>query len=136
MLKELMTFNISANPTRLDGQAGALHQPDAAAACPPPMTDALASARNRLDSPLSNRDGPRHTEMNLLPFDKLTPYRARVFVPEKTDLGDWPQIAALFDLLEARAPRCKTAAQFQRWLLDGGELSAALEEEGSLATSP
>jgi oligoendopeptidase F len=70
--------------------------------------------------------------MNLLPFDKLTPYRPRVFVPETIDLGDWPQIAALFDLLEARAPRCETAAQFQRWLLDGGELSAALDEEGSI----
>ena len=34
--------------------------------------------------------------MNLLPFDKLTPYRPRVFVPEKIDLGDWPQIAALY----------------------------------------
>ncbi len=70
--------------------------------------------------------------MNLLPFDKLVPYRPRVFVPEKIDLGDWPQIARLFDLLEARAPRCKTAAQLQRWLLDGSELSAALEEESSL----
>jgi len=70
--------------------------------------------------------------MNLLPFDKLVPYRPRVFVPEKIDLGDWPQIAALFDLLEARAPRCKTAAQFQRWLLDASELSAALDEESSI----
>ena len=74
--------------------------------------------------------------MNLLPFDKLTPYRPRVFVPDGIDLGDWPQIAALFDLLEARAPGCKTVAQFQRWLLDGGELSAALDEEAPSATSP
>src|ERR1017187_3479472 len=70
--------------------------------------------------------------MNLLPFDKLTPYRPRAFVPAKIDLGDWPQIAALFDLLEARAPRCKTVAQFQRWLLDGSELSAALDEESAI----
>jgi oligoendopeptidase F len=70
--------------------------------------------------------------MNLLPFDPLTPYRPRAFVPEKIDLGDWPQIAPLFDLLEARAPRCRTVAQFQHWLLDGGELSAALDEEASL----
>jgi len=70
--------------------------------------------------------------MNLLPFDKLKPYRARMFVPKAIDLGDWPQIAALFDKLEARAPRCKTAAQLQRWLLDAGELSAALDQESSL----
>ena len=70
--------------------------------------------------------------MNLLPFDPLTPYRPRAFVPEKIDLGDWPQIAPLFDLLEARAPGCRTVAQFQHWLLDGGELSAALDEEASL----
>ena len=71
-------------------------------------------------------------EMKLLPFDKLVPYRPRTFVPEKIDLGDWGQIATLFDLLEARAPRCKTAAQFQRWLLDASELSAALDEESAV----
>ena len=70
--------------------------------------------------------------MNLLPFDKLTPYRPRVFVPKEVDLGNFAQIAPLFDALDARAPLCKTAAQLQRWLLDGGELSAALEEEGTL----
>jgi oligoendopeptidase F len=70
--------------------------------------------------------------MNLLPFDKLTPYRPRVFVPREVDLGDFAQIAPLFDALDARAPLCKTAAQLQRWLLDGSELSAALEEEGTL----
>ena len=70
--------------------------------------------------------------MNLLPFDKLVPYRPREFVPEKIDLGDFAQIAALFDALEARAPRCKSADRLQRWLLDSGELSAALDEEGSI----
>jgi oligoendopeptidase F len=71
-------------------------------------------------------------EMNLLPFDKLAPYRPRAFVPEMIDLGDFAPIAALFDALEARAPRCQSAGQLQRWLLDSGELSAALDEEGSL----
>ncbi len=37
----------------------------------------------------------------------------------------------MFDQLETRAPRCKTAADFERWLLDWGELSAALDEEAS-----
>ncbi len=70
--------------------------------------------------------------MNLLPFAKLVPCRPRAFVPEKIDLGDWAQIAALFDLLEARAPRCRTPAQLQRWLLDAGELAAALDQESAL----
>ncbi|MGA2557164.1 MAG: M3 family metallopeptidase, partial [Verrucomicrobiota bacterium] len=70
--------------------------------------------------------------MNLLPFDKPVPYRPRAFVPQEIDLGNWAQIATLFDVLEARAPRCQTPAQLQRWLLDAGELAAALDEESAL----
>jgi oligoendopeptidase F len=70
--------------------------------------------------------------MNLLPFDPLTPYRPRIFVPQKINLGEWSQIAPLFDLLETRATDCRTTAQLQRWLLDAGELTAALDEEASL----
>jgi oligoendopeptidase F len=69
--------------------------------------------------------------MNLLPFDKLPVYRQRRFVPEGTDLGDWSRIEPLFNQLEAAAPRCQTPVEFERWLLDGGELSAALDEESS-----
>ena len=36
--------------------------------------------------------------MNLLPFDKQKPYRARTFVPKTIDLGDWAQIAIDEDL--------------------------------------
>ena len=42
--------------------------------------------------------------MNLLPFDNLPAHKPRRFVPDKINLGDWPQIAPLFDQLEARAP--------------------------------
>lgn len=69
--------------------------------------------------------------MNLLPFNELPVYRPRHFVPERADLGDWSQIAPLFDKLEAAAPQCQTAETFERWLLDGSELSAALDEESS-----
>ncbi len=69
--------------------------------------------------------------MNRLPFGKLPPHRARTFVPENTDLGDWRQIAPLFDALEKRAPQIRSAAALERWLLDWSELSAALDEEGS-----
>jgi oligoendopeptidase F len=69
--------------------------------------------------------------MNLLPFAELPVYRPRRFVPAKMDLGDWSRIAPLFDKLEAGAPQCQTPAAFERWLLDGSELTAALDEESS-----
>jgi oligoendopeptidase F len=69
--------------------------------------------------------------MNLLPFGKLAAAKPRSFVPPAIDLGDWPQIAPLFEKLEARAPQIKSAAELEKWLLDWSELSAALDEEAS-----
>ena len=69
--------------------------------------------------------------MSLLPFAQPTPFRPRRFVPKTVDLGDWDQIAPLFDRLESRAARRTTLAEFEQWLLDWGELSAALDEESS-----
>jgi oligoendopeptidase F len=69
--------------------------------------------------------------MNLLPFGKLSPAKPRTFVPQNIDLGDWPQIAPLFDQLTARAAQARSAAELEHWLLDWSELSAALDEEAS-----
>ncbi len=69
--------------------------------------------------------------MNLLPFGKLPAYRPRTFVPQTVELGDWAQIAPLFEQLEHRAAQCKTTADLERWLLDWSELNAALDEESS-----
>ena len=69
--------------------------------------------------------------MNLLPFGKLPAHKPRTFVPQTIDLGDWPQIAPLFDQLETRAAQCQSAADLERWLLDWSELTAALDEESS-----
>ena len=69
--------------------------------------------------------------MNLLPFGKLPAYKPRTFVPPAVDLGDWTQIAPLFDQLEQRAAQCRSAAELERWLLDTSELCAALDEEAS-----
>jgi oligoendopeptidase F len=69
--------------------------------------------------------------MNLLPFGKLPAYKPRRFVPAHIDLGDWSQLAPLFDQLEKRAAQCKSTADLEHWLLDWGELSAALDEESS-----
>jgi oligoendopeptidase F len=71
------------------------------------------------------------TGMNLLPFGKLPAYKPRKFVPQNIDLGDWLQIAPLFDQLESRAANCKTVAELERWLLNWSELNAALDEESS-----
>jgi oligoendopeptidase F len=69
--------------------------------------------------------------MNLLPFGKLPAHKPRKFVPKKIDLGDWPQIAPLFEQLETRAQKIKSAAGLEKWLLDWSELNAALDEEAS-----
>lgn len=69
--------------------------------------------------------------MNLLPFGKLPAAKPREFVPTDADLGDWPEISPLFDRLEHRAARIAGPAELERWLLDWGELNAALDEEAS-----
>ena len=69
--------------------------------------------------------------MNLLPFGKLPPFAPREFVPVDADLGNWSQLAPLFDQLEARAAKAASLAEFEKWLLAWGELSAALDEEAS-----
>ena len=69
--------------------------------------------------------------MNLLPFTDLPAHAPRAFVPAQIDLGDWSQCAPLFDQLDARAPQCRSLADFERWILDQGELFAALDQEGS-----
>jgi oligoendopeptidase F len=69
--------------------------------------------------------------MNLLPFDSLPAHKPRHFVPEQIDLGDWAQIAPLFEKLQARGAECKTLPELDKWVLDWGELSAALDEESS-----
>ncbi|MBM3847813.1 MAG: M3 family oligoendopeptidase, partial [Verrucomicrobia bacterium] len=40
-------------------------------------------------------------------------------------------IAPLFDQLEARSPQCTDTQKLEDWILDWGELSAAIDEEGS-----
>ncbi len=69
--------------------------------------------------------------MELLPFDVLPAHRARRFVPGEIDLGNWEQIAPLFERLAQRGPQSGTAAELERWLLEWSELSAALDEESS-----
>lgn len=69
--------------------------------------------------------------MSLLPFTDLPVHTPRRFVPAAIDLGDWAQIAPLFDALEIRAAQAATLDALEQWILDGGELGAALDEEGA-----
>jgi oligoendopeptidase F len=69
--------------------------------------------------------------MSLLPFGELPVHTPRKFVPNGADLGEWGQIEPLFNELEKRIRAAKSAADVEKWLLDWGELSAALDEESS-----
>ncbi len=69
--------------------------------------------------------------MNLLPFGELPVHTPRQFVPQKIDLGNWTEIAPLFEALEKEFATGKTAAHLESSLLHWSELSAALDEESS-----
>src|SRR4051794_37749567 len=69
--------------------------------------------------------------MTLLPFQNLPPGKPRRFVPATMDLGDWTQLAPLFDQLEAIGAQCATVATLERWTLDGNESAAPRKEESS-----
>jgi oligoendopeptidase F len=69
--------------------------------------------------------------VNLLPFDQLPPHRVRRLVPADADLGNWDQVAPIYDQLAAGAPRCGSVAELEQWVLDWSELAAALDEESS-----
>ena len=69
--------------------------------------------------------------MDLLPFGELPVHTPRRLVPEKVDLGDWAQIAPLFDAVENRLESAMSVAELEQAMLDWSELSAALDEEGA-----
>jgi oligoendopeptidase F len=69
--------------------------------------------------------------MNLLPFGELPVHTPRQFVPERADLGDWKQIAPLFEVVENKLSGAPSVAELEQALLAWSELSAALDEEGA-----
>lgn len=69
--------------------------------------------------------------MSLLPFGQLPAHSPRRFIPVQIDLGDWSQLAPVFDQLMARGAACKTVADLEQWILERSELDAAVDEEGS-----
>jgi oligoendopeptidase F len=69
--------------------------------------------------------------MSLLPFGSLPPHRTRRLLSETVDLGEWPQVEPYFDRLEEALPTCVTPQALEQWIIDWGELSAALDEESN-----
>ena len=69
--------------------------------------------------------------MSLLPFGDLPVHSPRRLLPRQIDLGDWKQIAPLFEAVEEKLRSAKSVADLERALLDWSELSAAIDEEGS-----
>ena len=55
----------------------------------------------------------------------------RLLVPKQIDLGDWKQIAPLFDEVEKKLASAKSVSDLEDALLAWSELSAALDEESS-----
>ena len=53
----------------------------------------------------------------------------RSFVPPACDCGDWAQLEPLFLRLAGQAPALRSGKALARWVLDAGELAAALAEE-------
>lgn len=69
--------------------------------------------------------------MSLLPFGNLPVHTPRQLVPSQINLGEWNQIAPLFDQVEQRIATAKSVPDLERALIDWSELSAALDEESS-----
>ena len=49
-------------------------------------------------------------------------------MPNDADLGNWPSVAPLFDLLEKELIACASSADLESWVVRSGELFAALDE--------
>ncbi len=69
--------------------------------------------------------------MGIASLENLKPASPRSFVPAAANLGDWAQIEPLFLELEKRAAAVKNTKGLEKWVLDCGELGAALDQEGA-----
>ncbi len=68
--------------------------------------------------------------MNTVDFEQLKPYAPRTFVPRDMDFHDPDAAVSLFQQLLNR--EVNSAQEFEQWLKDGSELSAAFDQFGSI----
>ncbi len=69
--------------------------------------------------------------MDLLPFGNLPPLKPRRFVPGDLVVENWSTVEPLFNQLESRLSEIRSGPDLERWVLDWGELSSALDEEST-----
>jgi oligoendopeptidase F len=67
--------------------------------------------------------------MSLLPFGDLAPHTPRRFLPANLDLGDWTALEPWVARLESAGREATTLETFETWLVDAGEVMAAIDEE-------
>lgn len=67
--------------------------------------------------------------MTTLPFGELPPHTTRRFLPAMVDLGSWASLAPHFGRLEAAGHASATVEELERWLVDLGEVTSAIDEE-------
>jgi oligoendopeptidase F len=67
--------------------------------------------------------------MSVAALEKLPRAQKRVFVPNTVDLGDWSQVEPMFKQLIELAGSIENVKDLEDWVLIGGELGAALDEE-------
>jgi len=67
--------------------------------------------------------------MSLLPLGELPAHTPRRFLPTSVDLGSWAALEPHFDRLEAAGRACGTVGELERWLVDLGEVTSAIDEE-------
>lgn len=69
--------------------------------------------------------------MNAARLANLPRAQPRNFVPSDIKLGDWAQVEPLFVKLETAAAWNRCAKDLEQWVMNGGELGAALDQEGA-----
>jgi len=67
--------------------------------------------------------------MTLLPFGELAPHSPRRFLPAGLSVGDWTLLEPALIRLEAAGRAATTLEAFEAWLVDAGEVTAAVDEE-------
>lgn len=69
--------------------------------------------------------------MSCLPFESLLSDPRRLFLGREANAKNWGSIEPLFVRLQARASDLLSVEDLEGWLLEWGELSAMIEEEGA-----